>query len=167
MAFGELTLSIPGESPAISPLTLTDFNGEFGFPRRSKVGFSAIAGQSNWGTAAIAGPAYDYRYVWQVAVNLSPDDALHLRALVNWQDRTYKSQQNGALNLTDELHLLDPEPSPHSRSLVSGSSVNWAGASGYVTGYGSFPVKVEIGEDFENRISWYGTEGFLFRLVEI
>jgi len=167
MAFGELKLEIPGTSPPITPLVLKDFNGGFGFPRRSRFGFVAPVGISQWGTTAIAGPAYDYRYVWSCAFNLDPGDKLHLRALANWQDRTYKSGSDGALKLTDELHLLDPEPSPHSKAIASGTSVNWPGASGYVYGYGEFNVALLPGEDFEQRINWLGSELLTFRLVEL
>lgn len=167
MPFGELKLQIPGVSPPIAPLVLRDFNGDFGFPRRSRIGFASAIGVSNWGTTAIAGPAYTYKYFWQCAFNLSPEDKLHLRALANWQDRTYKAIEDGALLLTDELHELDPEPSPHSKTILSGTSQSWAGGTGYVYGYGQFLVKLEPGEDFEQRINWIGSEVLTFRLVEL
>ena len=167
MAFGELKLQIPGGSPPIAPLVLRDFNGDFGWPRRSRVGFASVLGVSNWGTAAIDGPSYDYRYAWSCAFNLPPADRRHLKALANWQDRTYKSGADGKLQLTDELHELDPEPSPHSKAILSGTSQSWAGGSGYVYGYGVFDVKLEPGEDFEQRINWLGSEVLSFRLVEL
>ena len=167
MPFGEFKLQIPGVSPPIEPLVLRDFNGDFGWPRRSRVGISVASTPSNLGVTPITGPAYNYKYVWSCAFNLSPENRRHLKALANWQDRTVKAKQDGALLLTDELHELDPEPSPHSKTIASGTSQAWSGGSGYVYGYGQFLVKLEPGDDFEQRINWIGSEVLTFRLVEL
>jgi len=161
MALGDLRLGIPGptfssftttalpavtlnRSPAGSPLAL-----------RSELGYAELSGRSNRGTAQIAGPAYPITYAWAVASLVTLDEAMQLGALAKWQDARYKARQDGALRLIDETELLDPEPNPHSRTLLSILTPSWAPT--YRTGYGIFAAKLQLPADWKTQVGRWAT----------
>lgn len=161
MAAGELRLGIPGNtfssfttttlpavtlnrSPAGTPLAL-----------RSELGYAELSGRSNRGTAQIAGPAYAPTYTWAVASLVTLDQALQLGSLSKWQDAAFKAKADGALRLIDETELLDPEPNPHSRTLLSILTPTWA--STYRYGYGIFPIKLQLPEDWKQQVGRWRT----------
>ena len=162
MALGELRLGIPGTShfsafatSALPAVTLSRAPAGTPLALRSELGFAELAGRSNWGTAAIAGPAHTPKYTWAVAALVTLDEALQLGALAKWQDAAYKAKADGALRLIDETELLDPEPNPHSRVLLSVLTPTWA--SGYRYGYGIFPVLVQLPSDWKTQVGRWST----------
>jgi hypothetical protein len=175
MAIGQLSLGIPGNSTtnfATSPLpAVVLFRSPAATPLavRSPLGFAEVSGRSNRGTPQVSGPAYSPTYVWSVATMLTLDEALQLEGLATWQDRAYKAKADGALRLIDELELLGPEPSPHSRTLLQAITPPWA--TSYRYGYGVFPVKLQLPEDWKQQAGVWasGAEARLctFSLLEV
>lgn len=160
MAVGELTLGLPGATATtfattpIPALTLRRGSGD-SVSTRSEVGFSALAGRSNWGTPQVSGPAYSTKYQWAVATMLTESQARQLGALAKWQDAAYKARTDGALRLIDEVELLDDEPNPHSRTLLSALTTTWN--SGYRYGYGVFPVLLQLPPDWRQQVGRWAT----------
>lgn len=100
---------------------------------------------------------------------LTETEARQLGALAKWQDSTYKAQGNGALRLIDEVELLDDEPNPHSRTLLSALVTPWN--SGYRYGYGVFPVAVQLPEDWRAQVGRFtsgsGARLCTFAVIEL
>ena len=171
----QLRIGIPG--PTFSSFTTTVLpsvtldRSAAGSPLavRSELGYAEVTGRSLWGTAVISGPAYSPTYSWAVAAMVTLDQALQIGALAKWQDAAYKNQQDGALRLIDETEFLDPEPNPHSRVLLQILTPAWA--SGYRFGYGIFPVKLQIPEDWKAQVGRWSTGEdarlITFSLIEV
>lgn len=96
------------------------------------------------GTLTFSGGVGAAKYTWSFTVDLSESDARRLGALMNLQDATYDSGADGYLTLTDEVRYLDPESSPHSRTLLASLS---AGYNSMVYGFGVFQVKLSRPSD--------------------
>ncbi|MBE7384362.1 MAG: hypothetical protein F6J95_023485 [Leptolyngbya sp. SIO1E4] len=169
MAEGDLTIGIPGGGASdfaatpVPALTLNLWTRDAGAPMRSELGYAELLGRSNRGTPQISGPAYGITFSWPVAAMLTLDEALQLGALAKWQDSQYKAQNNGALRLVDEIEYLDPEPSPHSRSLLAALNPSWN--AGYEYGYGVFTVKLQLPQDWKQNIGRWTDSGELARLA--
>jgi hypothetical protein len=89
-------------------------------------------------------------------------EARQLGALARWQDGQFKAKQDGTLRLIDETEYLDDEPTPHSRTLLSALVTPWN--SGYRYGYGVFPVKLQLPENWRTQMGRYSS-GSQARLV--
>lgn len=176
MATGDLRLGIPSTSHFSSFTTsglpaVTLNRAAAGAPMavRSELGYAELSGRSNRGTAQISGPAYKPTYTWAVAALVTLDEALQLGSLAKWQDSQFKAKLDGVLRLIDETELLDPEPNPHSRVLLSVLTPTWA--SGYRYGYGVFPVKLQLPQEWKQQVGRWSTgdEARLvtFSLIEI
>lgn len=156
MAYGDIIIAIPGVSPPIPALTIRRFRADGGY-RRSQVGFVGLSGRSNWGTAAISGPAYNPTFSWSIAAMLTEAEASQLEALALWQDSTFKSGGDGKLSLTDEIEYLPPEPNPHSRVLLTPLTPIWS--SDYRYGYGVFDVLLTLAEDGKTSVGQWQDDG--------
>jgi hypothetical protein len=161
MATGEITIGIPGAGASnfattpIPSLVLYRASAEAPLASRSELGFSTLEGRSNWGTSQVSGPNYSARYSWAIAAMLTEDQARQLGALAKWQDGQYKGQSDGKLRLIDELEPLDPEPTPHSRTLLSALNPSWNAAYSY--GYGVFDVLLQLPEDWRQQVGRWAT----------
>lgn len=169
MAAGDFTLGIPGTGTSdfaslpIPSLVLDRWTPDAGVPVRGEIGYAEVAGRSNNGISQISGVAYDPTFIWPVAAMLTQAQARQLGALARWQDREYKARRDGALRLVDEIDFLDSEPSPHSRTLLSSLQESWN--SNFVYGYGVFPVKLQLGQDWRQLIGRWVDSGEEARLV--
>lgn len=169
MAAGNFTVGIPGPGTSdfaslpIPSLLFDLWTPDAGVPVRGEIGYAEVAGRSNNGISQISGVAYDPTFIWPVAAMLTQAQARQLGALARWQDREYKARRDGALRLIDEIDFLDSEPSPHSRSLLSAISESWNAA--YVYGYGVFPVKLKLPQDWRQMIGRWVDSGEEARLV--
>ncbi|MEL6325709.1 MAG: hypothetical protein AAFQ61_02215 [Cyanobacteria bacterium J06626_23] len=144
MAYGELTLAIPGASPPIQPLVLRGFAPEDEAYSRNYLGLAQAVDFSSYGTALIDGPLTE-RYLWTIVACIPEQDALQLEALILWSSDQYKSRQDGALLLTDEVERAISEPAPHSRTLLSATAPSWAPTWEY--GYMRCRVQASLAED--------------------
>ncbi|MEM6435703.1 MAG: hypothetical protein AAF773_17905 [Cyanobacteria bacterium P01_D01_bin.115] len=169
MAEGELTIGIPGSGSTdfattpIPALTLNAWPAGGGVPTRNEIGYAELSARSNRGTPAISGPSYDVTYSWPIAAMVTLDEALQLGALAKWQDQQYKAQNDGALRLIDELEPVDPQPSPHSRTLLSTLNPSWN--AGFEYGYGVFAVKLQLPTDWRQIVGVWKDSGELARLI--
>lgn len=161
MAVGELTLGIPGNSTtnfATTPIpSIALGRGPAGeaLSTRSEVGYSELIGRSNWGTPQVSGPVHNPKYQWAIAAMLTESQARQVGALAKWQDAAYKARTDGALRLIDEAELLDDEPNPHSRTLLTPLVTPWN--SGYRYGYGVFPVLIQLPQDWRQQVGQWST----------
>lgn len=152
MVFGQLTLGIPGAGASdfattpIPAIVLGEWPADTP-PTRQEFNYAVLQGRSSYGTPQVDGPAYGITYAWTVAAWLTMPEMLQLGALAKWQDRTYKTPADGKLRLIDEVRELDPEPSPHSRTLLSPLAPDWNAA--YQYGFGVFNVKIVLPNDWD------------------
>jgi hypothetical protein len=175
LAVGTLTLGIPGSSATtfatepIPSLALFRASADGPLAVRSELGYAVVAGRSVWGTAQILGPTHKPKYVWSVAAMMTEGEARQLGSLAKWQSANYRAKIEGALRLIDETELLDDEPNPHSRTLLSSLVTPWN--SGYRYGYGVFSVAVQLPEDWRSQVGRWasGSSARLctFNLVEL
>ena len=175
MAVGQLSLGIPGASPTtfattpIPAVVLFRSPADSPLASRSPLGYAEVTGRSKRGTPSVAGPTTAPTYIWAVATMLTLDEALQLEALAGWQDRAYKAKADGALRLIDETEFLGPEPTPHSRTLLTAITPAWA--STYRYGYGVFAAKLQLPEDWKQQAGVWasGAEArrCTFSLVEL
>jgi hypothetical protein len=166
MSYGQLTLSIPGASPPVPSLTISMFPD--GGYSRSLLGLTQVSDFSAYGTPVLTGPLSN-RYIWSISAVLTEADALQLEALILWSSGQYKARQDGALALVDEVEYLTPEPSPHSRSLISAITPTWSAS--YEYGYGQFSVQVSLAEDNPRAHKGRASSGLFkevqFSIVEV
>jgi hypothetical protein len=167
MAEGQITIRIPGGSPAIPELVISEFpDGDF--YRRFPLGLVEIVGFSQYGTPEINGPLTDR---WSLAISafLTEQDALQLEAMVRWGSNQYKAGQDGHLELDDEIEYLPPEESPHSRALITTLNPTWSAS--YEYGYGRLNVAITLSEDYRahlgNLSTGEGAKLFQFAAVEV
>ncbi|MEL6250230.1 MAG: hypothetical protein AAFR15_19740 [Cyanobacteria bacterium J06627_15] len=144
MAYGELTLAIPGASPPIQPLVLRGYAPDDEAYSRNYLGLAQAVDFSAYGSPLVDGPLTE-RYVWAIAAHITEQDALQLEALILWSSDQYKSRQDGALLLTDEVERAIAEPAPHSRTLLSATAPTWAPTWQY--GYMRCRVIASLAED--------------------
>ena len=175
MATGEFKIEIPASSPPIEALTITLF--EPGSVQPQQQGGIAPGTPSNWGTTPITGPAYNGKYGGSVAAHLTRSDLLKFQALVRWQQRQIKGLDAaltldsgyslGNLKITDETTYLDPEPAPHSRTLVA--ALTPAFAPTYRYGYGVLPAVIVPGQSQQLGATLDGEAAYLvpFTWVEV
>ncbi|MGD1941876.1 MAG: hypothetical protein ACFB0G_11245 [Leptolyngbyaceae cyanobacterium] len=139
MARGEITLAATGSG--IPTQVLTDFIGEGGYSR-SELGWSSVDRYSNNGVAAIAGPAYGTKYRWDLSFYYVESISLAVGAMLKWCE----ADKSRVLTLTDENSYLDPEPTPHSRTLVQ--ALTPAGYTGsWQYGHGIFSVRPAVTDE--------------------
>ena len=164
MAEGDFTIGIPGVGAsdfAASPIpavTLIDcWTSEQGAPMRSPIGYVEVIGRSSYGTPQISGPSYGITYSWPVLAMITLDEALQIEALAGWQNDQYLNQNDGALRLVDEVELLGPEPSPHSRPLLTALNPSWNAS--YEYGYGIFKAKLQLPSDWKQILGRWTDSG--------
>lgn len=155
----QLRLGLPGAGTtdfATSPIPALTFDewDETGIPTRRPLGFTAIGQRSNWGTAALVGPAHRVLYAWDVVTICTVAEARQLGALALWQVAQQKAGNLGALRLIDETDYLDSEASPHSHTLLATLTETWN--AGYVYGYGVFPVQLSLPEEWKRPVGLAG-----------
>lgn len=170
MAAGDFTLGIPGVTSttfATTPIPALSFadcwTRDAGFPQRGEVGYAEVIGRSTNGIPQIAGVAYKPTYLWTVVALLTQAQARQLGALAKWQDAAYKANTDGALRLIDQMEFIDSEPSPHSRTLLTPIVETFNAA--YVYGYGVFPVKLQLPQDWRSLIGRWVDTGLEARQV--
>jgi hypothetical protein len=117
------------------------------------------------GRPVVVGPSYEYRYVWTLGLAMPEDDALLLERYLGVQ------KLRGYLVLEDEIQFLTPEPSPHSRSLLSGTTKTIADG---ITGLGRFAVWGSLPEDgapahagMAGAVPWNGSTLVLHEIVGV
>lgn len=151
MSEGQIRLGIPGAGTtdfATSPIgfiTLDDWEPGTGIPTRKPIGTSSIGQRSNNGVAAIVAPAYVTLYGWDVVAIADLTTTLQLGALARYQDTQQKAGNLAPLRLIDETDYLDPEPNPHSKTLLTPITPPWNGSYRY--GYGVFGVQLILPAD--------------------
>jgi hypothetical protein len=134
MARWQLTLRDP--LGTLAPLDLSVFEGDGGYTRDRYS--QKVERHNRAGRPVITGPSYGYRYIWTLGLILSDLDCLRL-------ERFERAQQaRGGLIFDDEVTYVCPEPSPHSRSLISGSQISVSDA---ISGFGSFSVWIYLPEN--------------------
>jgi hypothetical protein len=120
----------------LPPLVLSHYRGEGGYDRArvsQKVDRHNAAGRP-----VVVGPSYGYRYLWTLGLLLTEDKSLLLERYERVQ------AERGYLVFDDETDYLTPEPAPHSRSLLAGTTKTIADS---VTGFGRFAVWIYFPED--------------------
>ncbi len=138
MARWQCTLTDPLAQAAPIVIDLLADDGGYSRSEISKKTFDSFTLNQN---ALIAGPV-GYRYIWAMAPFFLESDALQLRKLVRLQNRRWDAGQDGYLLWTDEVEYLDPEASPHSKTILLGSQVT--DSEGFVYGFGQFKVQVDF-----------------------
>lgn len=84
-------------------------------------------------TAVLTGVKTSARYTWTISAQMKNEDALRLGAMIR---KVLKA--SSYLHLKDEVRPLDPETSPHPKTLIGTPTA--AGYASLVYGYGKFAV---------------------------
>ncbi|MEO1208302.1 MAG: hypothetical protein AAFX78_02050 [Cyanobacteria bacterium J06638_20] len=138
VAAEQITISqAPGSSPSIPSVMLESF-GE-NPPVRAEAYRVQLDGLTASRKGIFTGEQGTRIYSWELTCDLGEEDFLRLGELIRWQQIELLAKRDGRLNLTDEFNYLDPEPPPHSATLVSGSEVTFRGGA-VETGYGIYKV---------------------------
>ena len=146
MAAGEITIRIPGPSPLIPEVVLSNFLQDENYEISSD-GLAAITERSSYGTAVITGPLEDW-YSFTITSILVEEDALRLGALARWSSAEGKAKRDGALELDFELEYADPEAPGHGRTFVSTLTTPY----GYEYGYPRFKVVLSLPPNYRKRL---------------
>jgi hypothetical protein len=168
MARWQLTIKQPNSAtPAIPNLVLEAF-GQSGY-QPGLLQRATLTDLTIGGNAILTGTPYSYRRTWAIAAEEPESKALILEALVHWQDTTLAANGDGLLELIDELEYLPPEPSPHSKVLLSGSS--FTPFTGHITGFGVHKVKLQLSEQHKTHLAVSGDNTLIkllaFSAVEV
>lgn len=114
-------------------------------------------------TAVMTGTKVGARYLWSITAQMSKTDALRLGAMIRM---VMKGQSY--VYLKDEVREVDPETSPHSKTILGSPTA--AGYASMVYGYGKFAVVPQRGEGSFKTIGKSGdlyTDLVQFSLVEL
>lgn len=160
MADGDITIRIPGGSPPIPEVVINCFPEGEDHYEVTRTGLAEVASFSNVGTPEISGLLND-RYSLTVLAKIPEDDALRLEAIAHWSSEQYSNGADGHLELDFELEYVGPEPSPHSRTLVSTLTTAYS----YEYGYPRYDVVLTIPPGFRQRSGNNGS-GTIYNLVQ-
>lgn len=160
MAEGDITIRIPGASPPIPEVVINCFpEGEDHYSIEPQ-GLAEVAERSVEGTPVITAPLGDWNNL-TVLAKIPEEDALRLGAIARWSSREYKARRDGHLEMDFELEYVDPEPSPHSRALISTLTTPY----GYEYGYPRYEVNLILPTDYRRRDGNNGA-GTIYNLVQ-
>ena len=159
MAEGDITIRIPGGSPPIPEVVLNCFPKGEDHYEITPNGLAEVVGRSAVGTAEINGTLKKWNDTTILAA-LPEDDALALEAMAIWSSAQYESGSDGHLEMDWELEYIAPEPSPHSRTLVSTLTTSY----GYEYGYPRYDIGLILPAGFRKRIG--NVSGTIYSLVQ-
>lgn len=147
MAAGEITIWAPvANGPTPGPVTLMTFGDRDGY-QRSTFGQQVYEQHTPFGTAVVSGAYWRPKYTYAFA--FTEQDVVYrgLRKLMLWQQMEVAARRAGRLSLRDEAWEFEPEPPPHSLSLLNPT----ADADTWVRGFGTIPsvlIRSAQGPDF-------------------
>ena len=161
MADGEITIRIPGASPPIPEVVIRYFPGQDDDYSVSAQGLATVDEFSAVGTPIVTGEISD-RYIYAVTCYQLQEDALRLAAIARWSSDTYKAGNDGHLEMDFEVQYVDPEPSPHSRTLISALTTSYS----YEYGFPRLDVVLTLGDDYRKRAGCAGSSAYsMFQFV--
>jgi len=139
MSRGQVTITQPiGAIPTIAPVMLDVTDETYS---RSLNKFMKSGGYTPARSLKLVGRrALGGQYAWTVTPDLlTEEERLRLGELISWQDANIVAAELSNIDptpliLIDEVYYLDPEPAPHSKTLLS----TLTRSSGYVYGFGVF-----------------------------
>ena len=157
MARWQMTLKQSGTpSPNIGTLTLKNWQGGEP-PKRSQINHITLGEFSPVNIPTIGGSSYSkvYHFTWPVSVLLSDADARKFDALILWQQNQFAAGNDGRLIMTEEVEYLPPETAPHSRTIVSGTTIveSWS----QTTGFGTYYVFITLNDEHKTHVGYSGT----------
>jgi len=128
----------------IPSVALTRVPGDAILSTRNVINTATVAGRSNYGTLAVSGGDYKFKYAWEITAVITEAQNLVLNALIQWQ----KDNPGTGLRLIDEVEYLEPAPT-QSRTMLTTLHPSWN--AGYVYGYGVFNVLLTLGDGWRER----------------
>ncbi len=159
MAEGDITIRIPGVSPPIPEVVINCFPEGEDHYEVTPNGLTEVVDRSAYGTAQINGALNDWSGL-TVLAKIPEDDALRLGAIARWSSREYLANRDGHLELDFELEYVDPEPSPHSRTLIQTLTTSYS----YEYGYPRYDVSLTLPPNFRQRSG--NIAGTIYNLVQ-
>lgn len=152
MADGEIRVWAPNPNgPTPAEAILRTFGDGTGY-QRSTFGWQQYEAHSPSGTAIVSGVAYRPKYTYTLAFTEQDPAYLQLRKLMLWQQMERSARREGRLSFRDECWAFEPEPPPHSLTLLAPITTT---ADAWVAGKGTIPsvlIRPAQGGDF----SWAG-----------
>lgn len=160
MAEGQITLRVPGAVVPIPEVVIDCYLAADEFYSRELQGLAAVTSRSAVGTAQITGSLFTAEAITVLGM-VTEAQALDLGAMALWSSGEYQANRDGHLEMDYEVEYVEPQPSPHPKTLIQILTTPY----GYQYGYPRLNVALTLPADYRKRRG-VNRGGVLYSIVQ-